>query len=98
VSNVDKGRVSKESSSEVRAELLKGKTIVEAIKEKSKGEMDLEGIVNRIIDEKADFVKERGMFAQKPIMGLVMKETRGKVDGKKVNEFLKKKLEEFLSR
>ena len=39
-----------------------------------------------IISERIAFVKERGMGAVAPLMGVIMKEMRGSVDGKRVNE------------
>jgi glutamyl-tRNA(Gln) amidotransferase subunit E len=99
ISSLEKGDVSKEASSAVREDLLKGKTIVEALELKSSREtVDLEALVDRLIAEKADFIREKGSFAQKPIMGLVMKEARGRVDGKLVNDVVKKKIEDFLSK
>jgi glutamyl-tRNA(Gln) amidotransferase subunit E len=70
VLNVDEGVLSKEASSQVREELLKGSTIEEAIDLLGRERMDLESLVDRIIDEKTDFIKEKGMAAQKPLMGM----------------------------
>ena len=39
-----------------------------------------------IVSERIAFVKERGMGAVAPLMGVIMKEMRGSVDGKRVNE------------
>jgi glutamyl-tRNA(Gln) amidotransferase subunit E len=44
-----------------------------------------------------EFIKSKGKEAAGPLMGLVMKELRGKVDGKKVNLALKKKIEEIIN-
>jgi glutamyl-tRNA(Gln) amidotransferase subunit E len=93
---IDEGKISKEAVPEILEMIQSGKTLAEAISEKSRGAMNLEKLVERIITEKSDFIKEKGMSAQKPLMGLVMKEARGRVDGKMVNDVLKKKLEEFL--
>jgi glutamyl-tRNA(Gln) amidotransferase subunit E len=101
---VDKGMISLAGApttaifNEVLDEVKKGNNIRKVLDHWSGEKIDLEGIIDKIIAEKSDFIREKGEFVQKPIMGLVMKETRGKVDGKKVNEVLKKKLEEFLSR
>ncbi|MFQ5800805.1 MAG: Glu-tRNA(Gln) amidotransferase subunit GatE [Candidatus Hydrothermarchaeales archaeon] len=91
-------KVSKEAIPEILEEMRKGKTAAEALGERAGGEVDLEDLVDRLIVEKAEFIKEKGMYAQKPLMGLVMKEARGKVDGGVVNEVVKRKLEEFLSK
>ncbi|MDD1669431.1 MAG: GatB/YqeY domain-containing protein, partial [Methanomicrobiales archaeon] len=56
---------------------------------------ELTRIITRIIDERREFVKEKKMAALGPLMGLVMKEVRGKVDGKVVSEALRRELERF---
>ncbi len=56
----------------------------------------VERIVEDIITQRMDFVKERGMGAVGPLMGEVMKELRGNVDGKTLSSMLKKKIEEHL--
>ena len=56
----------------------------------------VERIVEDIITQRMDFVKERGMGAVGPLMGEVMKELRGNVDGKTLSSLLKKKIEEHL--
>ena len=43
-----------------------------------------------------DFVKEQGMRALGPLMGVVMKEMRGRVDGKVISEALGKELKKVL--
>lgn len=58
---------------------------------------DLDEFIKKLIEEKSDFIAERKEGAFKPLMGLVMKEFRGKVDGKVVAEKLKKAIEEFIS-
>jgi glutamyl-tRNA(Gln) amidotransferase subunit E len=97
VLNVDKGNISKEASSAVREKLLKGVTLEDALKWIGGEGVDLDAIVDRVISDKADFIRKKGEFAVKPIMGLVMKEARGRVDGKRVNEIVKKKIEEFFA-
>ncbi|MEZ5335136.1 MAG: GatB/YqeY domain-containing protein [Methanolobus sp.] len=64
------------------------------------GSLDLsevEAIVEAVIQEKQDFVKEKGMGAVGPLMGVVMKEVRGKVDGKTLSDILKQKINEYIS-
>ncbi|MCK4937464.1 MAG: Glu-tRNA(Gln) amidotransferase subunit GatE [Methanosarcinales archaeon] len=57
---------------------------------------DIEGLVGNIVTQRLDFVKERGMGAIGPLMGEVMKELRGIVDGEVASSLLKKKIEEHL--
>ena len=52
---------------------------------------DLASVVATIIESRIDFVKERGMGAMGPLMGLVMKEAKG-ADGKQVSDLLRKEI------
>ena len=45
---------------------------------------DLLQIVEKVVQDRIDFVKERGMGAMGPLMGLVMKECGGAADGKQI--------------
>jgi glutamyl-tRNA(Gln) amidotransferase subunit E len=51
-------------------------------------EDELRTIIERIVAKNAAIVKERGDRAMGPLMGLVMKEVRGRADGKLVNDLL----------
>ena len=50
---------------------------------------DLLAIVEKVVAEKIDFVKERGMGAMGPLMGVVMQECGGAADGKQVSALLR---------
>ena len=39
-----------------------------------------------------DFIKEKGMNSAGPLMGVVMKDLRGKVSGKEISRVLKEKI------
>ena len=52
---------------------------------------DLESVVKSVVESRIDFVKERGMGAMGPLMGLVMKEAKG-ADGKQVSDLLRKQI------
>jgi len=58
---------------------------------------DVESIVRRVVTEREAFARERGMGALGPLMGVVMQELRGSVDGKVVSEALRRELERLLS-
>ena len=49
---------------------------------------DLAGIIEGIVNERLDFVKERGMGAMGPLMGIVMQAAAG-ADGKQVSALLR---------
>ncbi|MBI2076918.1 MAG: Glu-tRNA(Gln) amidotransferase subunit GatE [Euryarchaeota archaeon] len=51
-----------------------------------------------IVGERADFVRERGAESVGPLMGLLMKEFRGKVDGGQVSRALAKEVDRLLKR
>ena len=58
---------------------------------------DVEAIVRRIVAEREAFAREKGMGALGPLMGVVMQELRGSVDGKVVSETLRRELKRLLS-
>jgi glutamyl-tRNA(Gln) amidotransferase subunit E len=49
-------------------------------------------IVKKIVEERSDFIAERGNGALGPLMGVVMAEVRGSVDGKLVSEVLRQEI------
>ena len=51
-------------------------------------EEEVERFIDLLIKKKKEFVKERGMSAIGPLMGPVMSEFRGKIDGAKINALL----------
>ena len=61
----------------------------------SMGEDELNDILDKIIQNNMDLVKERGENALVTLMGIAMKEVRGKASGKMVNDLLRKKVSEL---
>lgn len=57
---------------------------------------DAEAIVDKIIADRAEFVKQKGPGAVGPLMSFVMAELKGKVDGKQASDLLKRRIEAFL--
>ena len=53
---------------------------------------DLANIVAKVVSQRLDFIKERGMGAMGPLMGLVMKECGGAADGKQVSALLREEI------
>jgi len=53
-------------------------------------------ICDRVVSERADFIRERGEASLGPLMGIVMKELRGKVDGKIISEVLSDRIGQLL--
>lgn len=52
--------------------------------------------INHLISEKEEFIKENGMRAVGALMGPVMSEFRGKMDGGDINKLLMEKIKEIL--
>ncbi len=53
---------------------------------------DLEALIDKIVESKMDFIKEKGLNSVGPLMGVVMKDFRGKVSGQEVSKLLKEKI------
>ena len=95
---VSKGIIAKEGIEEVLKRVSKGEDIEKVLLEFSSenSSFDVESAIEKIIMEKKDFIIEKGDRAISPLMGICMKEFRGKVDGSLINKILKEKIEEIL--
>ncbi len=95
---VSKGIIAKEGIEEVLKRVSKGEDIEKVLSEFSSenSSFDVESAIEKIIMEKRDFIVEKGDRAISPLMGICMKEFRGKVDGSLINKILKEKIEEIL--
>ena len=74
-------------------------TIDDALKSTGLGKMDqneIENIIKKIVAERTDFVREQGERAIGGLMGLVMKELRGKADGKLVKDLITVEVKKLL--
>lgn len=92
-------RFAKEALPSVLKELANGSNVDKAISSLGLGSLDqgdAVGIIDGIIKERADFVREKGEAAVGPLMGVAMKELRGKVDGKKAADLLSERVKAFL--
>ncbi|MBD3254542.1 MAG: Glu-tRNA(Gln) amidotransferase subunit GatE [Candidatus Lokiarchaeota archaeon] len=72
------------------------KEIKEELNIESISKEDLVDLINQIVEDNMDIVKEREMRAMGPLMGEVMEKVRGKIDGKIVSTELKKAIQEKL--
>ncbi|MBD3186700.1 Glu-tRNA(Gln) amidotransferase subunit GatE [Candidatus Bathyarchaeota archaeon] len=91
------GDASKEAIDEILMESSKKpeepvKVIIKTLHITSMKRDELKQIIANIIIENQDLIKEKGDRAFSPLMGSVMKEARGKIDGKIVAEELRKAL------
>jgi len=91
---VEDGTVAKEAIPEILTAIAAGTAVADAVGAHAGGmsDGDLAALVRVIVADRAEFVREKGMRALGPLMGLVMEEARGKVDGKKVSEALRQEI------
>ena len=73
-------------------------SVVKAIEEigLSVNMAEVEQLIEEIVNAKRDFIQAKGARAVGPLMGVVMKELRGKVDGKVINRMVADKVKEVL--
>jgi glutamyl-tRNA(Gln) amidotransferase subunit E len=95
---VEEGKAAKEAVPDILREIAGGSSVDAAIEKiaPSISEEELAGVISAVIEERMDFVKEQGMRSLGPLMGVVMKEMRGRVDGKAISEALKTELKKVL--
>ncbi len=95
------GKITKESIDIIFENIMEGKsrTIEEAIKNTSietVNEDKLEKIIEKIIDENKGIIQNQKERALSPLMGIAMKELRGKAPGEMVNNLLLKNIKKIL--
>ena len=99
--NLEKNRFSKEGIPKILRYIGKNrekdvdKAITECNIEKT-DEEEIKKLAQRIVKERIDFVKERKLGALGPLMGVIMKELRGKADGKVISRVLKEEIEKII--
>jgi glutamyl-tRNA(Gln) amidotransferase subunit E len=88
---VQQGRAAKEAVPDLLRAVADGATVDEALAACAPAVTgdELAAIVARVVADRAGFVRERGMAALGPLMGLVMAEVRGSADGKRVAVLLR---------
>jgi len=100
---VCQGRVAKEGLSDLLAALAAHPQMAASDAAASAGlvgvdESEVTRAVQAIVSGKVDLVKSKGDRAVAPLMGLVMRELRGKADGSIVSAILKKEIQNILSK
>lgn len=98
---LDSGKITKESVEIIFEDIMggKSKTIEEAIKNTSIESLDetkLEEIIKKITIEKKDMIKNQKERSIGPLMGIAMKDLRGKASGETINKLLLKSIKEIL--
>jgi len=94
------GKIPKESLEIIFESIMSGKSenvsvAMQSTDVSSMDEAELNGILDKIIQNNMDLVRERGEHAVVTLMGIAMKEVRGKASGKMVNDLLRKKVSEL---
>lgn len=94
-------KIAKESIEIIFENIMSGKseTIEEALKDSSIGSIDesnLDKIIEDIVQNNSELIKNQKERAIGPLMGIAMKELRGKVSGEKINNILLKSIKEKL--
>jgi glutamyl-tRNA(Gln) amidotransferase subunit E len=92
--SVEEGKAAKEAVPGILERVAGGSPVEEAISECAPviSTAELEAIIRRIVQERADFVAQKGPGALGPLMGVVMAEVRGSADGKLVSDLLKREI------
>ncbi|HWQ64328.1 MAG TPA: Glu-tRNA(Gln) amidotransferase subunit GatE [Methanospirillum sp.] len=96
---IQEGRAAKEAMPSLLTAIAGGKNLEDALSTLAPAvsASDLDGIVMRIVEERIGFVREKGAAAAGPLMGVVMKEVRGSVDGKAVSQALQAAIAKVLN-
>lgn len=96
---VEDRRAAKEAIPDILRCVASGSSVDDALKKfaPTVTNEELESIVKKIIAARLDFVMTKERAALGPLMGLVMAEVRGSVDGKIVSSVLKKEIDSVLS-
>jgi glutamyl-tRNA(Gln) amidotransferase subunit E len=94
------GKIPKESLEIIFENIMSGKSENVAIAMQntdvsSMNEDELNGILDEIIQNNTELVKKLGENAVTTLMGIAMKQVRGKVSGQTVNVLLRKKISEL---
>ena len=98
---LEKEKIAKESIEIIFENIMAGKssTVEEAMKMASietVNDTELEKIIQKIVDENEQLVKNQKERSIGPLMGIVMKELRGKASGEIVNKILLKNIQKKL--
>ncbi|OPY33686.1 MAG: Glutamyl-tRNA(Gln) amidotransferase subunit E [Methanomassiliicoccales archaeon PtaU1.Bin124] len=96
---LSQGKFAKEALPDIFRQVASGAPVDDVIGklgDSSVSAGEAEGIVDKIIQDRADFVRQKGVGAVGPLMSFVMGELKGKVDGKQASDLLKRRIEAFL--
>ena len=94
-------KIAKESIEIIFEAIMSGKskTIEEAISKSaisSMSDQELEKILEQIVNENKGIIDKQGERASGPLMGIAMKNLRGKASGEKISQILQEKIKKIL--
>jgi glutamyl-tRNA(Gln) amidotransferase subunit E len=95
-------KIAKESLEMIFESIMSGKThtVFDAMEKTTINKVnssDLEKILDELVENNLEMIKEQGSRAISPLMGIAMKTMRGKIDGQKINQLLEEKIKRKLS-
>ena len=100
MSGFKSGAFAKEAIPQILASVLEnGHGVARAVEALGVETVDTESVrevCDRVVRSREQFIKERGEASLGPLMGIVMKELRGKVDGKVISEVLRERMRQLL--
>ncbi len=96
-------KITKESIPQILSALArkpreKVEKILDELSLKAMSISELKDLVSGIVDNNIEMIREQGEKSHKKLMGIVMKEVRGKADGQLVSKLLQKKIKRCLSK
>ena len=99
---LEQGRINKESINIIFEQIMSNKvdSVEQVLKNASITQLtedELEKILDEIIQKNMEKIKEERMRALSGLMGITMKEVRGKASGKIINQKLKDKIQKILN-
>ncbi|MCQ2069543.1 MAG: Glu-tRNA(Gln) amidotransferase subunit GatE [archaeon] len=92
-------KFAKEAIPAILKEMVGGLDLEQIIKKLGLSAVDAgeaAAIIEKIVNERADFVRSKGLGAIGPLMGPVMGALRGKIDGKQANDLLSAAIKKLL--
>ena len=98
---VAQGEMAKEAIPEILVEMAKDPRIdirkaLRKMGAEGASEEEVRRLIREILRERESFIRDRGRQAAKPLMGLLMKELRGRCDGRMVSKLLMEELDKFI--
>lgn len=100
LASLKSGAFAKEAIPRILTSILENDhDVARAVESLGMESIDIESVrevCDRVVKEREKYIRERGESSLGPLMGIVMKELRGKVDGKIISEILRERIERLL--